>query len=123
MCCVSMFSVEPVHFLFDQPVKITAEKLKPGQRVGIRAYVECESGNFESYGEFLANNLGKIDVTNQISLGGSFKGSFFWNQSPSTRLLLVLLYLFDCFRCSPNGSLLFTRPVAGAKRGETTDAT
>lgn len=69
-----MLTITPRIAFFDTPVAISAENLAPTQKVTIQAKIDHASGKFESFGQFVADENGKINLTTDPSLGGSYEG-------------------------------------------------
>ncbi|KAK9409763.1 acyl-coenzyme A thioesterase 1-like [Crotalus adamanteus] len=66
----------PDHSLFDQPLAISVEGLRPEQEVGLRASLEDERGErFESRAFYRADGEGRLDLQRSPALeGGTFSG-------------------------------------------------
>ncbi|MBN3304981.1 ACOT2 thioesterase, partial [Amia calva] len=80
--------------LFDEPVQVTAQGLRPGQAAEVRAKLTDEKGElFQSSATYTADGNGDIDLRCSPALGGSFRGiepmGLFWSlkaNTPHTKL-------------------------------------
>ncbi|KAJ6667224.1 hypothetical protein lerEdw1_017202 [Lerista edwardsae] len=76
--------------LFDQPVAIAVDGLRPRQAVTLRASLQDESGElFESRARYQADSEGRLDLARSPALeGGSFSGldpmGLLWSLTPQT---------------------------------------
>ncbi|XP_055731839.1 acyl-coenzyme A thioesterase 1-like [Salvelinus fontinalis] len=75
--------------LFDEPVQLKVDRLKPRQQVDLRAEVTDDKGIvFRSSATYEANSSGTIDLTTASSLGGSYTGvepmGLLWSLKPNT---------------------------------------
>ncbi|XP_046326932.2 acyl-coenzyme A thioesterase 1-like isoform X3 [Haliotis rufescens] len=79
-------NISPRVALVDERISITANSLRPLQRVTVQAWVEEGKAVFSSCGHFLADQQGQIDVSQHASLGGTYKGvdsmGLFWSLKP-----------------------------------------
>ena len=81
--------------LVDERIEVKLENLMPFQNVTLRAEVSSQSGStpvlFESYGHFISDIHGRVNLTKDASFGGTFKGvdgmGLFWSmmQAPGQR--------------------------------------
>ena len=74
--------------LVDQRIKITAINLKQFQYYTIRVEIKSQKPEvFESYGHYIADSFGEIDLTRDASFGGTYKGvdgmGLFWSMVPA----------------------------------------
>lgn len=69
-------NVVPKTALVDEVVKIVVSRLRPFQKVTVEAHVEEDNKRFASYAHFVANQNGKVDLTQHPSLGGSYTSMF-----------------------------------------------
>uniref|UniRef100_A0A914VQ36 Uncharacterized protein n=1 Tax=Plectus sambesii TaxID=2011161 RepID=A0A914VQ36_9BILA len=69
-----MLSIGPRVAMFDTPVTITVERLRPGQKVTISAQVEHVGGKLESFAFLTADNHGCLDLRRDSSQGGTYEG-------------------------------------------------
>lgn len=83
------FSFSPRdHSLFDQPLAISVEGLRPQQEIGLRASLEDERGErFESQAFYRADGEGRLDLQRSPALeGGTFSGlepmGLLWSMQP-----------------------------------------
>ncbi|XP_026565017.1 acyl-coenzyme A thioesterase 1-like isoform X1 [Pseudonaja textilis] len=78
----------PDHSLFDQPLAISVEGLRPEQEIGLRASLEDERGErFESHAFYRADDEGRLDLQRSPALeGGTFSGlepmGLLWSLQP-----------------------------------------
>uniref|UniRef100_A0A8C8EQU0 BAAT/Acyl-CoA thioester hydrolase C-terminal domain-containing protein n=1 Tax=Oncorhynchus tshawytscha TaxID=74940 RepID=A0A8C8EQU0_ONCTS len=73
-CQATLFFPMP-KCLFDEPVQLKVDRLKPRQQVDLRAEVTDDKGIvFRSSATYEANCSGTIDLTTVSSLGGSYTG-------------------------------------------------
>lgn len=72
---LNMLFVTPRVSMFDAPVAISASRLKPNQKVTIRAKIDHTTGKFESCAQYIADNNGNVNLSSDPALGGSYKGS------------------------------------------------
>ncbi|XP_032078773.1 acyl-coenzyme A thioesterase 1-like [Thamnophis elegans] len=76
------------HSLFDQPLAISVEGLRPEQEIGLRASLEDEKGErFESHAFYRADGEGRLDLQRSPALeGGTFSGlepmGLLWSLQP-----------------------------------------
>jgi len=91
-------SVSPRSSLMDRKVKILISGLEPGQHVTLHASVAGDAKEvFESHAYYIANKEGKIDISQDMSCGGSYSGTeemgFLWSmtQAPGQRKGLRLM--------------------------------
>ncbi|XP_055989967.1 peroxisomal succinyl-coenzyme A thioesterase-like [Sorex fumeus] len=81
-------TVEPAgRSLWDEPVRISASGLAPGQRVTLRASLRDEKGTlFRAHARYCADAHGRLDLARAPALGGSFAGlepmGLFWALEP-----------------------------------------
>lgn len=86
----------PDHSLFDQPLAILVEGLRPEQEIGLRASLEDERGErFESHAFYRADGEGHLDLQRSPALeGGSFSGlepmGLLWSLQPLKPLRRLL---------------------------------
>ena len=74
--------------LVDEKVSITIKHLQPLQRCTIRAELHSEKNEiFESFGQFIANSSGEVNLEKDSSFGGTYVGSdgmgLFWSMVPA----------------------------------------
>ncbi|XP_048251942.1 acyl-coenzyme A thioesterase 2, mitochondrial-like [Haliotis rufescens] len=83
MVCLN---ISPRVALVDERISITANNLRPLQRVTVQAWVEEGKAVFSSCGHFLADQQGQIHVSQHNSVGGTYKGvdnmGLFWSMNP-----------------------------------------
>ncbi|XP_055989965.1 acyl-coenzyme A thioesterase 6 [Sorex fumeus] len=81
--------------LWDEPVRILASGLAPGQRVTLRASLRDEKGAlFRAHARYCADAHGRLDLARAPALGGSFTGlepmGLFWALEPEQPLLRLV---------------------------------
>lgn len=74
--------------LVDQRIKITAINLTQFQYYTLRVEIKSQKPEvFESYGQYIADSFGEIDLTRDASFGGTYKGvdgmGLFWSMVPA----------------------------------------
>eukprot|EP00112_Aurelia_sp_Birch-Aquarium-sp1_P004401 Seg1498.1_Seg1498.2 transcript_id=Seg1498.1_Seg1498.2/GoldUCD/mRNA.D3Y31 product="Bile acid-CoA:amino acid N-acyltransferase" protein_id=Seg1498.1_Seg1498.2/GoldUCD/D3Y31 len=74
--------------LVDQRIKITAINLAQFQYYTFRVEIKSQKPEvFESYGQYIADSFGEIDLTRDASFGGTYKGvdgmGLFWSMVPA----------------------------------------
>ncbi|XP_066276789.1 acyl-coenzyme A thioesterase 1-like [Branchiostoma lanceolatum] len=79
--------VTPAKALVDDKVDITVERLAPRQPVTLHARLVEGTTRFQSYAHYRADDMGRVVVAKQPSLGGLYKGvdqmGLFWSMQPS----------------------------------------
>ncbi|XP_054989172.1 acyl-coenzyme A thioesterase 2, mitochondrial isoform X2 [Sorex araneus] len=89
-------TVEPAgRSLWDEPVRISASGLAPGQRVTLRASLRDEKGAlFRAHARYCADARGRLDLARAPALGGSFAGlepmGLFWALEPDKPFLRLV---------------------------------
>ena len=71
-----LFDVHPKESFLDKQLKIRASGLQPYEKYTLTAFCQledCHPGYF-SYAQYVANNVGVIDVSTMTSYGGSYVG-------------------------------------------------
>ncbi|KAK2509710.1 hypothetical protein MC885_019738 [Smutsia gigantea] len=81
--------------LWDEPVRIAARGLAPGQPVTVRASLRDEKGTlFRAHAHYCADAAGLLDLTRAPALGGSFVGlepmGLLWALEPEKPLLRLV---------------------------------
>lgn len=82
--------VDKQNSAMDEQVNITVQRLKPGDRITLRATYEhpgrMQSTYYQSYAQYEAGINGCIDLTKSPSLNGTYKGvepmGLFWSMIP-----------------------------------------
>ena len=85
MCTIE---AQPAIGMVDSEVCITIGGLNPYQKVTLHSFtIPNKKKSFEAVAHYIADKNGKIDVTTQPSLGGSYQGvhpmGFIWAMKPS----------------------------------------
>ncbi|XP_066285303.1 acyl-coenzyme A amino acid N-acyltransferase 1-like [Branchiostoma lanceolatum] len=79
--------VTPAKALVDDKVDITVERLAPRQPVTLHAQLVEGTARFQSYAHYRADDMGRVIVAKQPSLGGLYTGveqmGLFWSMQPS----------------------------------------
>lgn len=74
--------------MIDEAVDVTLSGLAPGSRVFVRMVAASQLGNWVSGAEFMAGADGRVDVTADPALAGSYEGvdgmGLFWSAVPDT---------------------------------------
>ena len=84
----SIVRVEPASSLIDDKVRIFVSKLEPKQTVTLEAKIVGDKGEvFVSHAHYIADKDGKVDVSRDSSLGGSYSGvepmGLLWSMKPA----------------------------------------
>ncbi|KAL7403380.1 hypothetical protein ABVT39_028280 [Epinephelus coioides] len=91
--CVKL-SVKPSRGLMDEVFIVLVQNVFPGFQLTIHALHQCEDGHsWEAFGHYTANASGTVNVSEDLSLGGTYSG------------------------VEPMGLLWSLRPVPGSKPG------
>ncbi|XP_028305580.1 acyl-coenzyme A thioesterase 4-like [Gouania willdenowi] len=73
-CCVQL-SVQPSRALVDERFVILVEKAPPGFQLSVRALHQCEDGHsWEAFGHYISDATGTVNVSQDLSLGGTYSG-------------------------------------------------
>ncbi|XP_049429462.1 peroxisomal succinyl-coenzyme A thioesterase-like [Epinephelus fuscoguttatus] len=92
-CCVKL-SVQPSRGLVDEKFTVLVQNLFPGFQLTVRALHQCEDGHtWDAFAHYIANATGEVNVSEDLSLGGTYSG------------------------VEPMGLLWSLRPVPGSKPG------
>ena len=78
----------PKSSLIDKITKIHVTRLKPLQKITLKAKIVGDQGDvFESHAHFIADKDGEVDVCRDSSLGGSYSGvspmGLLWSMKPA----------------------------------------
>ena len=80
--------VSPPEALIDEPLEISVSGLDPGQSVLLRAVASSQLGTWVSSARFVADAGGRVDLTEDAPLTGSYEGAdgmgLFWSAVPDT---------------------------------------
>ncbi|XP_044211586.1 peroxisomal succinyl-coenzyme A thioesterase-like [Thunnus albacares] len=92
-CCVKL-TVQPSRGLVDEKFTILVQNAPPGSQLTVHALHQCEDGyTWEAFAHYIANASGTVNVSEDLSLGGTYSG------------------------VEPMGLLWSLRPVPGSKPG------
>ncbi|XP_067446954.1 peroxisomal succinyl-coenzyme A thioesterase-like [Thunnus thynnus] len=92
-CCVKL-SVQPARGLVDEKFTVLVQNAPPGSQLTVHALHQCEDGyTWEAFAHYIANATGTVNVSEDLSLGGTYSG------------------------VEPMGLLWSLRPVPGSKPG------
>ncbi|XP_037623888.1 peroxisomal succinyl-coenzyme A thioesterase-like isoform X1 [Sebastes umbrosus] len=73
-CCVKL-SVEPSRGLMDEKFVVLVQNVFPGSQLTVYALYQCEGGySWESFAHYTANATGTVNVSEDLSLGGTYSG-------------------------------------------------
>ena len=85
----AVVSASPATALWDRARSIVVSRLRPGQRVTLRAQTSLPEGVWASSATFKANSHGVVDVSRQAPLSGSYSGvsamGLLWSEKPIRR--------------------------------------
>ena len=89
-CYSGYVQVDKQNAATDEQVNITVQRLKPGERITLRATYDhpgkTQSTCYQSYAHYEAGMNGCIDLTKSPSLNGTYKGiepmGLFWSMAP-----------------------------------------
>ncbi|XP_061571285.1 peroxisomal succinyl-coenzyme A thioesterase-like [Cololabis saira] len=89
-----ILSVHPCQALVDETFSVVVENLPPGRPVTVRSLHQSEDKDFwEAYGHYVSDHHGTVSVSEDLSLGGTYRGK------------------------EPMGLLWSMRPVPGSRTG------
>ncbi|XP_044211588.1 peroxisomal succinyl-coenzyme A thioesterase-like [Thunnus albacares] len=92
-CCVKL-SVQPSRGLVDEKFTVLVQNAPPGSQLTVHALHQCEDGHtWEAFAHYITNATGTVNVSEDLSLGGTYSG------------------------VEPMGLLWSLRPVPGSKPG------
>ncbi|XP_053175579.1 peroxisomal succinyl-coenzyme A thioesterase-like [Scomber japonicus] len=92
-CCVKL-SVEPSRGLVDEKFTVLVQNVSPGSQLTVHALHQCEDQyTWEAFAHYISNASGTVNVSEDVSLGGTYSG------------------------VEPMGLLWSLRPVPGSKPG------
>ncbi|XP_042266761.1 peroxisomal succinyl-coenzyme A thioesterase-like [Thunnus maccoyii] len=92
-CCVKL-TVQPSRGLVDEKFTVLVQNAPPGSQLTVHALHQCEDGyTWEAFAHYIANATGTVNVSEDLSLGGTYSG------------------------VEPMGLLWSLRPVPGSKPG------
>ncbi|XP_033490561.2 peroxisomal succinyl-coenzyme A thioesterase-like isoform X2 [Epinephelus lanceolatus] len=73
-CCVKL-SVQPSRGLVDEEFTVLVQNLFPGFQLTVRALHQCEDGHtWDAFAHYIANATGEVNVSEDLSLGGTYSG-------------------------------------------------
>ncbi|XP_049928876.1 peroxisomal succinyl-coenzyme A thioesterase-like isoform X2 [Epinephelus moara] len=73
-CCVKL-SVQPSRGLVDEKFTVLVQNLFPGFQLTVRALHQCEDGHtWDAFAHYIANAIGEVNVSEDLSLGGTYSG-------------------------------------------------
>ena len=80
-------TVSPLVALVDETVCIKVTGLTKHQPITVAAYIKEGTAVYISHGQYTANELGVVDLTTDVSTGGSYEGlepmGLFWAMFPA----------------------------------------
>lgn len=86
--------VEPTgHLLIDESLEIKIDNLAQNQKVTVYAYMSEEGKKFESCGCFKADTDGRLNLSRQASLSGTYKGKLEMLQLAKPWLRIHIVFL------------------------------
>ncbi|KAF5907507.1 acyl-coenzyme A thioesterase 4-like, partial [Clarias magur] len=82
-----LLSVRPLRCMVDEKFEVRVQGLLPGARVTLHALLQSEDGDFwEGFGHYVSDKAGKVSVSEDASLGGSYDGveamGLLWSMKP-----------------------------------------
>ncbi|XP_076026250.1 peroxisomal succinyl-coenzyme A thioesterase-like [Genypterus blacodes] len=85
--CVKL-SVQPSRGLMDEKFCILLHNVQPAAQITLHALHQCEAGvNWESFGHYTADASGRVNVCEDVSLGGTYTGvepmGLLWSLGPA----------------------------------------
>nr|XP_057921799.1 peroxisomal succinyl-coenzyme A thioesterase-like isoform X2 [Doryrhamphus excisus] len=82
-----LLSVRPTRGLVDEAFKVLVENLSPGAPVTLHSLHQSEDKHYwEAYGHYISTSTGVVSVTDDLSLGGTYRGKeamgLLWSMRP-----------------------------------------
>lgn len=85
--CLVQLSAHPTRGLMDEKITIVVQKAPPGLQLTVRGLHQCEDGHsWEAFGHYVSDSTGAVDVSQDLSLGGTYTGvepmGLLWSLKP-----------------------------------------